>query len=63
MYTTHIELIQSLYIYVDGKRGKVRLKKRWVDVMASDMRKVEVSEKNVGGTVKWKWWTRVTNPK
>ena len=48
-------------MHVVDKRGRGRPKKRWEDVMASDMRKVGVSEEDAG--VKWKCRTRVADPK
>lgn len=44
-------------------RGEEENQKRGVDVMASDMRKVGVSEEDAGDRVKWKCRTRVADPK
>lgn len=46
-------------MYVEGKRERIGRKKRGLDVIKSDMKKVGVSE--VG--VKWKLRTRVAHPK
>lgn len=51
-------------LYVDGKRGWGRPKKRWENVMVNDIKKVEISEEDAGNRVKWKCKvTRVADPK
>ena len=50
-------------MHVVGKRVRGRPKKRWGDVIASDMRKVGVSEEDAGDIVNWKCRTRVADPK
>ena len=48
--TEAVRLVREMHVV--GKRGRGRLKKRWGDVMASDMRKVGVSEEDAGDRVK-----------
>ena len=45
------------------KEGEEDRKRDGGDVMASDMRKVGVSEEDAGDRVKWKCRTRVADPK
>ena len=59
--TEAVRLVREMHVV--GKRGRGRPKKRWGDVMASDMRKVGVSEEDAGDRVKWKCRTRVADPK
>ena len=59
--TEAVKLVREKHVV--GKRGRGIPKKKWGDCMASDMRKVGVSEEDAGDSVKWKCRTRVADPK
>jgi len=47
---------------VEGKRGRGRLKKRWLESIKKDMRAVGVCIRGVKDLDRWRFRTRVVNP-
>jgi len=45
------------------KRGRGRPKKRWLDMIESDMKRAGVSIEETGHRVEWKFRTKVADPK
>jgi len=48
---------------VEGKRGRGRPKKRWLETLENDMRAVGVCRGDVIDQIKWRCRTRVADPK
>jgi len=47
---------------VEGKRGRGRPNKRWLDIIENDMRAVGVCKGDLENRNKWKFRTKVANP-
>ncbi len=52
-----------MMINVEGKRGRGRPKKRWMENIENDMRLVGVGIGDVKDRDKWRFRTRVADPK
>jgi len=48
---------------VEGRRGRGRLKKKWLNEIECDMRTAGECVNDVGDRVKWKLKTKVSDPK
>jgi len=48
---------------IEGKRGKKKQKKRWLDTIDNDMRAVGVGVREVENRDKWRFRTMMADPK
>jgi len=59
--TKAVEVVMKMNI--EGKRGRERPKKSWLGTIENDMRAVGVCVGNVEKQDKWRFRTKVANPK
>jgi hypothetical protein len=50
-------------INIEGKRGRGKPKKRWLDMIEDDMRAISVSIGDVENRDEWKFRTMIADPK